>query len=62
MCLHVMASVLTWVAVLTRAVMLAVVCAVLTGCAHYDYTFNKPQAYLDEYRYIRSNVEQGRLP
>jgi len=62
MCLHVMASVLTWVAVQTKLIMLAVVCAVLTGCAHYDVSFNKPQAYLDEYRHVRGRLEQGQLP
>jgi hypothetical protein len=62
MCLHAMASVLIWVAVQTKALLLAVVCAVLTGCAHYDVSFNKPQVYLDEYRHIRGSVEQGRLP
>jgi outer membrane biogenesis lipoprotein LolB len=36
MCLLSTASVLTWVAVLTRALLLAVVCAVLTGCALHD--------------------------
>jgi hypothetical protein len=54
--------VLTWVAVQTKLILLAVVLAQLSGCAHYDYSFNKPQVYLDEYRYIRGSVEQGRLP
>jgi hypothetical protein len=66
MCLLSTASVLTWVAVQTKALLLAVVCAALTGCAHYDVSFNRhlydAQYYLDNYRHVQGRLEQGQLP
>ena len=54
------------VAVLTRLITLVVVCAALTGCAHYDWTFNKyqdrAQLYLDNYRHVQGRIVQGQLP
>jgi hypothetical protein len=47
---------------LTRLIALVVVCTGLSGCAGYSYTFNQAQTYLDELRYVRGTLAQGRLP
>jgi hypothetical protein len=45
------------------SVMLCVVVALLlTGCAHFDWTFNREQQVLDQYRHARGSIEQGRWP
>ena len=50
------------VAVLIKLATLITVCVLLTGCAHYDWSFNKAQLALDEVRHVRSKLEQGQLP
>ena len=50
------------VAVLTRLQTLVLVCVLLSGCAHYDWTFNKFQDTVDTVRHINGKLEQGSLP
>ena len=41
--------------------LLATVC-MLAGCATWDFSFNKAQLALDNYRHVQGSLEQGRLP
>ena len=41
--------------------LLATVC-MLTGCATWDFSFNKAQLYLDNYRHAQLKIDQGQLP
>ena len=50
------------VADLTKAVLVVVVSALLGGCAHYDWTFNRAQYHLDDIRHTVLKLEQGSLP
>ena len=50
------------VAVLIKLLGLVVVCAVLGGCAGYDYSFNKAQHLVDYARHVNNRVQQGQLP
>ncbi len=36
--------------------------ACLPGCATYDWSFNKAQLYLDNYRHVQLKIDQGQLP
>ena len=50
------------VAGLTKLITLAVVSVLFSGCAHYDYSFNRAQEYVDTVRYYNSKLTQGQLP
>ena len=50
------------VAVLTKLITLAVVSVLLSGCAHYDWSFNKAQAALDTVYHYKTKLEQGQRP
>ena len=44
-------------------VLLVLACGcVLGGCATYDWSFNKAQLYLDNYRHAQLKIDQGQLP
>jgi len=47
---------------LVKVLSLLAAIACLSGCATYDWSFNKAQLALDNYRHVQGSLEQGRLP